>query len=40
MKNTKKKTKKRIKINKQDEWDVPSGGTRKGERAYRKETGK
>ena len=35
--NTKKSTRKRISLYHKDKWDIPSGNTRKGERAYRKE---
>jgi len=33
----KKSVKKRIILYNKDKWDIPSGGTRDGERAYRKE---
>ena len=33
----KKTTKKLINLKRKDKWDIPSGGTMDGERAYRKE---
>jgi hypothetical protein len=36
LRNRKKSVRKRIKLWNDDEWDIPSGNTRKGERYYRK----
>ena len=37
MKNIKKKLRKRKHLDIKDQWDIPSGNTRKGERHYRDE---